>query len=156
MFHFAFTPKLLFSQTTQDIQSLPHGGTKSEHSTTNLVPRDGGANSNHSPEDPSDLWASNVATQPDLDTGSLGPLLPSSTQGDAGEQRKDQRPSGAVPIVRAIATLFIVIAPLFTVFTSFAILLSVGLDPLAFGMLSFYLVMALLGVIMLVCESRVP
>jgi hypothetical protein len=61
-----------------------------------------------------------------------------------------------VPIVRAIATFFIVMAPLFTVFISWAVLLGVGLDPLAFGMLSFYLVMALLGVIMLVCESRVP
>jgi hypothetical protein len=100
------------------------------------------------------FWASNFATQRDLGTGSLEPLLPSSAQSGTGEQRKDQRLSGAVPIAKAIVILFIVMAPLFTVFFSWAILLGVGLDPLAFGMLSFYLVMALLGVIMLVCESH--
>jgi hypothetical protein len=102
------------------------------------------------------FWASNFATQPDLGTASLEPLLPSSAQSGTGEQRKDQRPSGDVSIVMAIALLFVVMAPLFTVFFSWAIFIAVGLDPLAFGMLSFYLVLTLLGVIMLVCESRVP
>ncbi len=87
---------------------------------------------------------------------STAPLLPSSHHGyDAMDaQQKDQRSSGTGSTVMALLKLLLVMAPLFTVLSSWAILLGAGLDPLAFGMLAFYLVMTLCGVIMLVCLSR--
>jgi hypothetical protein len=93
----------------------------------------------------------------DPGTDSTAPLLPSSYNGyDAMDfQQKDQRSSGTGSTLMALMKLFIVMAPLFTVFSSWAILLGAGLDPLAFGMLAFYLVMTLCGVIMLVCLSSV-
>jgi hypothetical protein len=83
------------------------------------------------------------------------PLLSSSHHGhDAMDaQQKDQRSSGTGSTVMALLKLLLVMAPLFTVLSSWAILLGAGLDPLAFGMLAFYLVMTLCGVIMLVCLS---
>jgi hypothetical protein len=65
-------------------------------------------------------------------------------------QQKVQRSSGTGSTVLALLKLLLVMAPLFTVLSSWAILLGAGLDPLAFGMLAFYLVMTLCGVIMLV------
>jgi hypothetical protein len=70
-------------------------------------------------------------------------------------QQKVQRSSGTGSTVLALLKLLLVMAPLFTVLSSWAILLGAGLDPLAFGMLAFYLVMTLCGVIMLVCLSSV-
>ncbi len=92
---------------------------------------------------------------PDSGNSSTAPLLPSSYHGydSMDAHRKVQRSSGTGSMVLALLKLFLVMTPLFTVISSWAILLGAGLDPLAFGMLAFYLVMTLCGVVMLVCLS---
>ena len=88
---------------------------------------------------------------------STAPLLPSLYQGDdeTDTQREDQRPSGTGLTLMVFVKLFIILAPLFAVFTSWAFFIAIGLDPLAFGMLAFTLVMALLVCIMLVSHLLV-
>ena len=80
------------------------------------------------------------------------PLLSSLYQGDdeTDARREDPRPSGTGLTLMVVVKLFITLAPLLAVFFSWAIFLGIGLDPLAFGMLAFYLVVVLLGCIMLV------
>jgi hypothetical protein len=70
------------------------------------------------------------------------PLLfsPAQREDATGAQQKAQGTSLAMAHVKPS----IVMAPLCTAFFSWAILLSAGLDPLAFGMLSFHWVLALL------------
>ena len=99
------------------------------------------------------IFYPSMSSDPGNDSTAL--LLPSSHHGyDAMDaQQKDQRSSGTGSTVMALLKLLLVMAPLFTVLSSWAILLGAGLDPLAFGMLAFYLVMTLCGVIMLVCLS---
>jgi hypothetical protein len=99
------------------------------------------------------IFYTSLSSNPGND--STAPLLPSPHHGyDAMDaQQKDQRSTGTGSTVMALLKLLLVMAPLFTVLSSWAILLGAGLDPLAFGMLAFYLVMTLCGVIMLVCLS---